>query len=167
MGTVEGKVAGGQRGETDAALRAGQPFGEDLFLWRGADGLHQRHQHALALAQGQFHRIGQSGADGFAQHQPVHHQFDRMCPAFVERRQGVEIGDLAIHPRPHKALAAGGVEDLQMGALASTHQRGEQRQAGAFGPFQQRAHDLRRALRGDQAAAARTVRHAGMGPKQA
>jgi hypothetical protein len=72
VGAVEGEVARGERLEADAAVGAGVPLGVERLARLGlALGLRERHQHALAVAQGQLDRVGEARADRRRDDEPV------------------------------------------------------------------------------------------------
>ena len=138
---VEGKRARLQLRNAGAAFRAGQ-----LLRIQPLFAVHHRDQHQ---AVGQFGRRLDGGfqalLDARLHQQPVHHHFDGVIPALVERDLFVERAQHAIDAGAHEALPRQLFQVLLVFALAPAHHRRQHHDA-VFRP--QRQHVLQNLLGG-------------------
>ena len=155
VGAVEGKRPRLQLRNAGAALRARQFLRVQPLL--AVDHRHQ-HQPVGQLGRGIDRRL-QPLLDPRLHQQPVHHHFDGMVLALVQRDLFVQRAQHAIDARPHKTLPRQFLQVLLVFALAPAHHRRHHHDA-VFG-FE-RQHVLQNLLRGlprNLVAAHRAVRH--------
>ena len=168
-GAVDGGTvaATGRRAAAGAALQGG--FG-------GAGGdrhrclarrLDERSHAPRGQLQGGLHRLRQPFLHLPPDHQPVHHQLQRVLAVLVEDDLLVERADLTVHPHPHEAGAPGIVQDLAMLALAAADHRRQQYHPAALGEAHHGVDDLVQRLLLDGSAADVAVRVADAGIQQA
>ena len=157
LGAVEGKQLRAWRGQADAADRA------DGFRGMNGVGLFSRlvrfvHDKApFAVAQGQFHRIGQAGAHTFPDRQAIHHQIEAVFLVFVQRRDVVQGEDAPVHAQAGEALGLELPDAVKVRALLQFHQRGHEDHARSLGQGKDIGNDLVRGTGLDGASAMRAV----------
>ena len=116
-----------------------------------------QHETTFAVAQGQFHRVGQPTPDTLLVHQAVHHQVDAVLLVLVQGGHVVQGAKRAVHAHPGKAFGLELLELVQMGALLQFHQRGQDHEFGLLRQGQDVADDLVGGAGLDGAAALRAV----------
>jgi hypothetical protein len=153
LGTVEGEKLRREPGHGDAALGAGGERAEEALL-----AAHHGHgTRLLAVAQGQFHGVGQTLADLGLEHEPVHDQLDAVLLFLVQFGNIVQKHDFTVQAHPGEALALELGEEILVRPLLMLHQGGQEQELRALGQGHDLVHDAVRRLGLDGPAARRTM----------
>ncbi len=161
---VEGKEARLQFGQREAAHRAGELGGEQMFP--AVIHLH-RDGAAVGVGEGGFEGLGQPLARVGTHLEPVHHDVHAVLGVLGELGQVVDVVDHAVHPQPHETLRPQLDEEVGLLAFAPADHRRQDHQLGVFGQGEHRVHHLRHGARLQRQSVLRTVRRAGAGIEQA
>ena len=163
-GAVEGKHAGTQFLDGNAAVRAGVVHGEHQFTL-----VEQVHDHQTARALcGRFNRVGQtlfeilSGTDD----QTVHDQLNRVPFFLIKLRCFINIVDFPVHAHTHKTGFSRIIQHLPMLALLGADHRREHLETGALRILLHGIDHFVDGLLTDLTSAVRAVRDSGPRPEQ-
>ena len=167
---VEREVLGGEARQGETGARVGERGGERVvgeFAFAGC--LHRGDQPAFAPAQGRLDGIGEALAESGFEHEAVDDGFDVVAALFVEADFGfpVEVGDGAVDPRAHEALAAQFFDDVAELAGLAADDGGEEDELAFGREGQDGVGDFLRGLPADDLAGLGVMRHAEGGIKDA
>src|SRR6185436_19782068 len=160
---VEREVAGLELGERDAALRAAVPLGKEMVrLLVGALNFDESFGELEGGLDGIIESTTILGADDEA----IDDDGDVVIHPPVQLGRIGDLDQIAVDNGADEALLAGGIEELAELSFAAAHQRGENLEAGSFGPLEDRIGDLARALTLHRTPAVGAVRRPGSGVKE-
>ncbi len=152
-------------GDRIAAHRAGEACREGDVV---ALAVHEMHDgDAVGEIQRGLERFGEALLQVLADLEAVDHHADVVLLVLVQRRDLVELVDLAVDQRAHVALGAQLGEQLQMLALAALDHRRQQHQLAGLGQGQHLVDHLRDGLRLQIDVVLGAARRAGAGEQQA
>ena len=126
-----------------------------------------RIHNAVGKSQGGLKGIRQPLLDPRLHHNAVHHRLDLVLQLLVERRDLIDLVELAVHFRARKTFALQFGEFFFILALAVADDGGEQQQFRALLHRHHAVHHLRDVLRLDRQAGRGRIRHPGARPEQA
>ena len=129
---VEGKELRAGCGQADFADRADGFRGVQRVAVGSLVGL-VHDDPALAVAQGQLHRVGQTPPDAVLDDQTVDHEIDGMLFVLVQRGDVFHAVQLAVHAHAHEALGLQFLEAVEVRSLLEFHQRGHDDDFRTFG----------------------------------
>ena len=129
---VEGKELRAGCGQADFADRADGFRGVQRVAVGSLVGL-VHDDPALAVAQGQLHRVGQTPPDTVLDDQTVDHEIDGMLFVLVQRGDVFHAVQLAVHAHAHEALGLQFLEAVEVRSLLEFHQRGHDDDFRTFG----------------------------------
>ncbi len=169
-GTVEREHLGLERRHAVTAFGAGLARGEQRFIlgfshFLGIVGREAR--HATGELQCRFERFGQALLRVGADPESVYHDLDGVFLLRIDLGQRIELVHAAVDAHAHEALAAHGVEDLRVFALAVDDHRCEQQDGEAVRHPQDLVDHLAHGLRLERHAVVRATRDAGAREQQA
>lgn len=138
----------------------GQTFGESalplrilLIAIHEVDGEHPRSQPERRL-----HRVGEALLHRRLGGESIDDDVDRVLALFVQSRWIHQLPQLAVHAHPGEALGGQLPKEVDVFALASAYDRGEDLESGPLGEFQQPVGDLLGTLLADRFATLHAVR---------
>ena len=163
-GAVEGEVAREEFAEGDAAVDAGEMFGELLFMpaARSRGIFHKKIQNAVAFFQREFDGVRETRAVGLSCDQAVHDGFDRVAFCLGDFEIVVKGFDFAVEADADEAVLPDVFDDFGVFAFATVDVGGENHDFEAGGEGVDLAADGVRGLRMDDAPAVRAMRNADM-----
>ena len=154
VGVVEREHTRGELLDADAVLGAGVILRErDVLAVHNAD-----HYQTAGKRRRRLDGIGQPRPDLRLDHQPVHHNLDGMLFILLRTDRLGEVVDDAVHADARKSAAAGGVELLDVLALARPYHRSQKLDPRALRQGKHLIDDLIDRLLADLLAAHRAVR---------
>ena len=156
VGRIEAEGTRLELRNRNAAIGAGELLGIDVLF--AAD--HRDRDEAAGQLQRGFDGLLEALRDAIFQQQTVHHDFDGVILAAVERDRLIEIHQIAIHARADVAFLRVLLEFLFVFALAAANHWREHHDAVVRLQRQHRLHDLFGGLARDGLAAIGAVRRA-------
>ncbi len=162
VGRIEGKEAGRELLEAEAARGAGVELAEHRLGPFGADD-----DDALPDLERRFDRLRQAALAVRVPAHPVHDHLDRVGPLLIQGDRLVQIPDHAVHPRADEALALDVAEHLGVLPLPAADDGREDGQVRPGPALQHAAHDLLRRLPADRHPTAGAVGGPGPGEEHA
>ena len=129
---------------------------------------HGRDQgNAVCQLQGGFKALGEPLLQALFHLEPVDHHINLVFALFIQRRYVVDVVNGAVDPQADKALAAHGIDYLQVFAFAIPDDRGQDHQLAAFRHGHHLVDHLAHGLGFQRLAVVRAAGFAGAGEQQA
>ena len=164
VGIVEGKHAGRELREGDAAVLAGVVLAKGGLLVGGGD---VQHHQSTGQGRGNLDGVGQTPGEVLLHNEAVDDDFNVMLLVLVQRDFLGQVVDAAVDARADVAAPAGVLQYLVVLALLAADDRGQQLKTRALGELHNLVDNLVDGLPPDFAPTLGAVGHADARPEQA